>query len=217
MNEILNLLLVTLVITNLYLLGSSRIGALIWTVGSQGLLLGVIPLLTDYNHLTWHAVAISVISILVKGVIIPRMLTSAMRGANVRREVEPFIGFALSLAVAILFIGLSFWLGERISQSVPEGIARDLAPVGISMVLCGMFLIGTRKKALTQIIGYLAMENGIYVFGMSLTAEQPFVVELGILLDVFVGVFIMGIALYQISRTFDHIDVDTLEEAEENI
>ena len=76
--------------------------------------------------------------------------------------------------------------------------------------LSGLFMIVSRRKALTQVLGYLTMENGVYVFGASLAVREPLLVELGILLDVFVGVFVMGIVIYQINREFDHIDTDRL-------
>ena len=76
--------------------------------------------------------------------------------------------------------------------------------------MIGLFLIVSRKTALMQVVGYLVLENGIYIFGMALAQEEPLLVEMGILLDVFVAVFVMGIAIFHISREFDHIDVDQL-------
>ncbi len=84
-------------------------------------------------------------------------------------------------------------------------------PVAFFTIMSGLFLIISRKKALTQVLGYLVMENGIYVFGTSIAAKQPLVVELGILLDVFVAVFVMDIAIFHISREFEHTDVDKLD------
>jgi hydrogenase-4 component E len=75
----------------------------------------------------------------------------------------------------------------------------------------GLFLIISRKKAVSQVLGYLVMENGIYILGVSLVMEVPMLVELGVLLDAFVAVFVMCIATYHISREFDHIDVDQLD------
>jgi hydrogenase-4 component E len=85
-----------------------------------------------------------------------------------------------------------------------------VVPVAFFTITSGLFLIVSRKKALTQVLGYLVMENGIYVFGTSIAARQPLLVELGILLDVFVAVFVMGIAIFHINREFEHTDVDRL-------
>jgi hydrogenase-4 component E len=83
-------------------------------------------------------------------------------------------------------------------------------PAAFFSILSGLFLIISRRTALSQVIGYLVLENGIYTFGISLVQEEEFLVELGVLLDVLVGVFVMGITLFHISREFDHIDVDRL-------
>jgi hydrogenase-4 component E len=85
-------------------------------------------------------------------------------------------------------------------------------PGALFTTLTGLMMIISRKNALTQVAGYLVMENGIYAFGVILAVEEPLLVEMGVLLDVFVAVFVMGITVYQISREFDHIDTDRLSE-----
>jgi hydrogenase-4 component E len=84
-------------------------------------------------------------------------------------------------------------------------------PVGLATMLIGLFVIVSRRKAITQVLGYIVVENGIYAVGVALVGGVPLLVELGVLLDVFVAVFIMSIAAYHISREFDHIDVDQLD------
>jgi hydrogenase-4 component E len=88
--------------------------------------------------------------------------------------------------------------------------ASPLIPAAMAMALCGLFLIIARRQALTQVIGYLVFENGIYLFGLAISAKNPLLVELGVLLDVFVGVFVMGIVIYHINREFDSISVEDL-------
>ena len=87
-----------------------------------------------------------------------------------------------------------------------------LLPGALFTILTGLLIIVSRRKALTQVVGYLAMENGVYAFGAALAVEEPLLVEMGVLLDVFVAVFVMGITIYQINREFDHIDTDRLSE-----
>jgi len=87
-----------------------------------------------------------------------------------------------------------------------------LFPGALFTTLTGLMIIVSRRKALTQVVGYLVMENGVYAFGAALAVQEPLLVEMGILLDVFVAVFVMGITIYQISREFDHIDTDRLSE-----
>jgi hydrogenase-4 component E len=83
-------------------------------------------------------------------------------------------------------------------------------PVGFTMMTTGMFLIVARRTAVNQVIGYLVLENGIYAFGLALVRDIPLLVELGVLMDMFVAVFVMGIAIYHINREFDHMDSEKL-------
>ncbi|HSV94053.1 MAG TPA: NADH-quinone oxidoreductase subunit K, partial [Desulfobacterales bacterium] len=85
-----------------------------------------------------------------------------------------------------------------------------LLTVALFTTAVGLMVIVSRRKAVTQVLGYLAMENGIYAFGMAFAIQEPLLVEMGVLLDVFAGVLVMGIAIYNISREFDHIDTDRL-------
>ena len=106
-------------------------------------------------------------------------------------------------------MGLALHLAGRLPLPGVEGPS-FLVPVALFTMMVGLFLIVARKSAVMQALGYLAMENGIYVFGMAYAVEEPLLVELGVLLDVFVAVFVMGIAIHHISREFDHIDTDRL-------
>ena len=78
--------------------------------------------------------------------------------------------------------------------------------------MVGLLVLTTRRKALSQVVGYLVLENGIYVFGLSQVERVPFLVEMGVLLDIFVGVFIMGIVVFHINREFDSLDSTRLTE-----
>ena len=109
---------------------------------------------------------------------------------------------------------------ESIIKAMPEDLRRRalrkptpvLVPVSLSTVVIGLLVLTTRSKALTQVVGYLILENGIYVFGLSQVERVPFLVEVGVLLDVFVGVFIMGIVVFHINREFDSLDSARLTE-----
>ena len=116
---------------------------------------------------------------------------------------------ALLVLIALLITGGSFLFCRNIDWT---GHSASLlsAPVAFSTILIGLFIVIARRKAITQAIGFLVFENGITIFGTGMTLEYGLIVELGILLDVFVLVFVMGIAVFQISREFDHIDSDRL-------
>ena len=205
-----NLILALVVLTNLKLLGSSRLGASIRVVAAQGVVLGLLPILAHLPELSLHFALLAAGTIALKGIVFPWLLFRAVREAEVAREIEPYIGYVASLVAGVLALGVSFWMCTRLKM--PENIASPwLAPVALFSLFAGLFLIVARKRALNQVLGFLVLENGIYTFGIGVVAETPFLVELGVLLDVFVAVFVMGIAVYHINREFDHIETDRLD------
>jgi hydrogenase-4 component E len=202
-------LMVGLVLSNLLLLGSSRLRAWVRIVAAQGLALGLLPILAEPGEWPLRVVLLAAASIGLRGVVFPWLLNRALRDANVRREVEPYVGYTLSLLFGVAGLGASLWIDSRIRLADPA-FSRLAGAVAVFTMLVGLFLIITRKKAISQVLGYLVMENGIYILGISLVTKVPMLVELGVLLDAFVAVFVMSIATYHISREFDHIDVDQL-------
>jgi len=209
MNTTADIVMIVLVLTNLMLLGSSRLGACIRTVAVQGIVVGLLPVLLNDWRLELHPVMFSVAIIALKGIIFPWMLTGTLRELKTQREIEPFIGYGISLVLGTVILMICMWLGSRLPLAGPA-TSSLIVPVVFFTIMSGLFLIVSRKKALTQVLGYLVLENGIYVFGVALVEEQPMLVELGILLDVFVAVFVMGIAIFHINREFDDIDTDKL-------
>ena len=172
--------------------------------------MGLLPLLLHAQGSWGRAAALAAAGMILKGVVFPIVLTRILRDINVRREVEPFVGYGTSVMAGVGMLAFSMWLTRRLSLSaVPESAL--IMPAGFATVLIGLFLIVSRRKAVTQVLGYIVMENGIYAFGTALAGGVPLLVELGVLLDAFVAVFIMSIAIYHISREFDHIDVDQLD------
>jgi hydrogenase-4 component E len=208
-NAWLDAILVLLILTNLWLLGSSRLNACIRVVALQAVLLGCIPLVTQAGHLTFRVALIAAVSTALKAGVLPWLLRRAVRTANVRTEVEPILGFTTSLLVGVVLLGAAFYLGTKLRLPGAEG-SELLIPVALFTMMVGLLVIVSRVKAVMQALGYLAMENGIYAFGMAFAIEETFLVEMGILLDVFVAVLVMGITIHHISVEFDHIDTDRL-------
>ncbi len=204
-----NLILVIVVLTNLKLLGSSRLGASIRVVAAQGMVLGLLPILAHWNELSLRFGLLAVGTIAIKGIVFPWFLFRAIREADIGREIEPYVGYAASLVTGAVALGVSFWVCTKLP--IPENIASPwLVPVSFFSIFAGLFLIVSRKRALNQVLGFLVMENGIYTFGVGVAARTPFLVEAGVLLDVFVAVFVMGITIFHINREFDHISTDRL-------
>jgi hydrogenase-4 component E len=206
--------LILIVLTNLVLLGTGRLSTCIRTGAAQGVLLGLLPLLALSGGVTLHAVLLALMIVLIKGVAFPLILLRTMRDIQVRREVQPLVGYTPSLLIGIACLFVSLSVSARLP--LPVAVASPLAlPVALSTIFTGFFVIITRKQAITQVIGYLAAENGIYAFGASLTHGGSLLVELAILLDVLVAVFIMGIAIHHIKEEFDSIDMDHLSSLKE--
>jgi hydrogenase-4 component E len=210
----LSALIIVLVVSNFYLLSSSRLRALIRMAAVQGLVLGLLPFLTQAHDFSGHTVLIGAGGFLLKGLVIPLLLFRALRGVEEYRERKPYVGYTLSIIAGIVITAVAFWIGSLIpqSQAFPHP---SLISLSISMAATGLFLIIARTEALTQIIGYLVLENAIYGFGVSLSSSQSLIVEMGVLLDLLVGIFIMGVVIAHINREFDSINTDMLEELKE--
>jgi hydrogenase-4 component E len=208
MNSSLNLLIGLVMGLNLLALGSSRVPSLITAVAVQGVALGVMPFLIERNF-DWMVALVAVGTMVVKGGLIPALLRRAMRTANVDREVEPSIGFVPSLLLGaggtIAAVAVT-----RELPLLPEHAGLLLVPGALASVLTGFVLLIGRSKAISQVCGYLILENGIYLFGLLLIHATPLLVEAGILLDVTVGVFVIGIIVDRIQRAFDSLDTRKL-------
>lgn len=202
-----DIIMVLLILTNMVVLGASRLRACIRVVAAQGVALGVLPLLI--HSFEPQLLIFAVLNVILKGIVFPMMLWRTLRQLRVWREDDPYVSYGLSLLIGPLALAFSCWLSPRLP--LPYTVSSSmLIPVALFTLIAGLFMIVSRKKALMQVLGYLVLENGIYAFGMAIAYQQPLLIELGILLDVFVGVFVMGIAIFHISRQFDHINTDQM-------
>jgi len=208
MSPSLNLLIGLAMGLNLLALGSGRLPAVIRAVSVQGMALGVMPLIID-EHFNWLVTLVAVFTVAVKGFVIPHLLRRATRAANIERETEPFIGFVPSLLLGaggtIAAVALA-----RALPLLPEHTGSLLVPGSIASVLTGFIMLIGRAKAISQVCGYLILENGIYLFGLLLIKATPLLVDAGILLDLTVGIFVIGIIVDRIQRAFDSLDTRKL-------
>jgi len=194
------------------MLGSSRLLFSIRAVAVQGVILGLLPGIV--HQFSWHLAAITVGIIVAKGVIIPYFINDAVHKAQIRREVEPFIGYVPTLLIGAVCTALAFVFAEKLPLA-PEHKDLLFVPASIATILTGFLLLTTRRKAISQVIGYLVLENGIFIFGLLLTEAMPVMVEAGALLDLLVGIFVMGIVINHISREFSSIDTSRLQALKE--
>ncbi len=213
MSQAVSPLLVVVLLLNLFVLGTSRLRAVINASAWQGGILGILTLLVHHEvHLQTIAVAAG--ATLIKGIVIPAMLMRAMRDAAIRREIEPFIGFIPSLFLGAIGTALALlFAGTLPLAPVHEGSL--LVPASLATVMTGFLVLTTRRKAITQVVGYLILENGIFIMGLCLLEAMPFLVEVGVLLDLFVGIFVMGIIINHISREYASLDVGRLSSLKE--
>ena len=208
MASFLNALLVIVLLLNFLALGTSRIRALINAAAAQGVLLGIMPLFI-HPEFRVTTLAIALATIALKGIAIPQMLFKALRDAQIKREVEPIIGTLPTMLLGALgaaaSMALTAWLPLASHQS-------DLLiiPASFTTILTGFLLLTTRIKAISQATGYLVLENGIFIFGLLLLDAMPFLVEAGVLLDLFVGIFVISIIINHINREFASLDTRRL-------
>ncbi len=213
MNYPLDFLLVVVVLLNFQMLGTSRVSSVIRAAALQGVILGILPLFGP-EHIGIRLVLVCLGAIVLKGAIIPALLFRAMRDASIRREVEPLVGFTPSILLGALGTGLAVVFSNSLPLLEAHATALTV-PASFSTVLTGFLSLTTRKKAISQVVGYLTLENGVFIFGLLLIEAMPFLVEIGVLLDLFVGVFVMGIILNLIHKTFSSLDTTRLSALKE--
>ncbi len=204
-----HLSIVFMAMTNLFLLGTARLMLGVRLVAAQGALAGVYMFASNLDHLNGHVVGLSLLIIVAKGLVFPRVLKRTLEQAEARHEMDPHVPYSLSILLGMLMLAASAWVGARLPVS-GLSIPPSAVPIAIWTMFTGLFLVVSRRAALTQVLGYLVLENGIYVFGAAIAGQMPFLVEMGALLDVFVAVFVMGIAIFHISREFEDMDTDRL-------
>ncbi|HBB39984.1 MAG: hydrogenase [Nitrospirae bacterium CG18_big_fil_WC_8_21_14_2_50_70_55] len=210
MNHLLEILLALSLVFNFVLLGSTRIGACVIWMAMQGALYSLVPLIAG-EEITPRILVLATAALAMKGGIFPWLLIRLRRRTSFHFEVEPYIGFIASLLVGVCLLAAAATLGQRIHLTA-GGYNEGLLTTAFFTILTGLLLITTRRKAVMQVVGYLVLENGIYLFGVGTVVEAPMLVELGVLLDAFVAVFVMSIAVYNLSRKFEVTDVDKLAE-----
>ncbi|SHO49598.1 hydrogenase [Desulfopila aestuarii] len=204
--------LVVILLSVLLSLGSTRLMALVQIMALQGVMVSLTPLLLKHNEaFSSGAIIFYQVMILIKGILIPGLLYLAVKRVAIKREIEPFVGYHASILVGLGLILVSVFITNNLRLSLASG--NDIVLItAITTMASGLFLMMARRKAITQVIGYLMLENGIYLIGTALTnhTHTIYVVEFGVLLDVLVGVMIMGIILHNISRAFDDVDTTLL-------
>jgi hydrogenase-4 component E len=208
MSGLTDLLLLVVVVLDLAILASSRLTTCIRVSALQGVALALLPAALSWEGsgaVPVHVVLLGLGLVALKAFTIPYLLLRALREADVHHEVEPFVSLHVSVLLATALVGMAFWLSTVLvlPRPAPSG---GIVPAALATLLVGFLILVSRRQAVTQVVGYLMLENGVFIFGQTLIREMPVAAELAILLDLLVGVFVMGIAIHHISREFDSID-----------
>jgi len=197
---------VVLILTTLLLTGSSRLRTVISIVAMQGWLLGLLPLLKNLHHLSVSILILGLSGIVFKGTVLPLLMQKVQKETGIQSDHRPYVSYGASLPLGVLLLGFTAWLA--VSMSFPAGTSLLNITMAMFMIFTGLFLMISRRLAIMQSLAYLVLENGIYALGIGISLEVPLMVELGILLDVFVGVFLMGNLVFHLDREFQHTEVD---------
>jgi hydrogenase-4 component E len=213
--QLINLLAALLLLIAFAMLSQRRILSLIKLFAWQGLVLSLSTFVVAYSTGQHHLYYSAGLTLLLKVLVLPWLLYRLMRKLNVRWDVETLINIPTTMLVGIALVIFSFNLAAPISQ-LSESITRGLIGIALASVLLSMLMMLTRRKAIPQVVGFLAMENGLFFAATSATHGMPLVVELGIALDVLVATFIFGIFFFQIRETFDSLDISHMEKLKDD-
>ena len=210
-NSILLLLSLLIVLSNIYILGTSRIGIMIRAIAFQGAVISILPFFihTEICCIT-EILLLSVLNIFIKGFVIPHYLKKVSDNVKVKRELNPYIGYTVSVISGLVITFASFYLVKKLPL-YHLSISPFHTAAAFASVLIGMFLISGRRNIIAQIIGYLVFENAGFILGISIASAQPLFIEIGVLLDLLAGVVIMVVAVNRIHIHFDSVNADSLE------
>lgn len=203
-----NVLSILFCLSLFYLAVTSRVKAYVTVLQLQGILLTVIIVFPFINHFSPYALILPVTFFLIKVILIPGYIKKIILDLDVKRIIEPNIQQFSFLLLVIFAMTVIFVASDMLSKTT--AIQTIPFASGFSAIIVGIFVIIFRKKLIVHVAGFLVLENGIFLFGTAVASEFPMMIELGTLLDVFVVVFLMGIAINRISSTFPDFDVTTL-------
>jgi hydrogenase-4 component E len=206
-------ILAAMILVTAFLIVSSRsLTFYVRLFSLQSFFLAGVALLVAIGYGEMHILTAAILTIIVKVVAIPFVLNKVTDAIKARKEVD----FTINVTVSLLICGGLVIVADSVAQPILNaqhgttlGVSRVL-PASIAMILIGLFIMIARKKALTQLIGLLTMENGLFLSGLAITYGMPMIVEVGIFFDILMAALILGVFMYRINRTFESISMDTL-------
>ena len=191
------------------MVGQKSLFTTIRLYGAQSLLLATVAVVMAISDERPHLFLMATMTTVLKGFVIPLFLMRVVDRIGIHREIEPFLNVPASLLACL---GLTV-VGYRVSTGFPEGTAgvtHHVLGVGLSTLMIGLFLMVTRKKAISQVLALLTVENAIFLVALGITSGMPMVVELGIFFDVILAVLVLGVLVHRIVDRFESMDVSRL-------
>jgi hydrogenase-4 component E len=208
MTQVTDTALILVLLSVLSAFGAGRIPTLIKVVALQGIVVSLIPLGMG-PPVSFGGAVFTGATLVIRGIVIPVAIFIAIKRVAIRREVEPIVGPHVSLLAALLLVVAAFYVSGKVDLTV-AGRSELLLPTAITLLGAGMFLLMARRNAIAMVLGYIMMENGIYLGGTTLSIHAHHIVEFGVLLDVLAGVMLMAVILQNIKRTLDDVDTSLL-------
>jgi len=215
LGQLINLLGAILLMLAFAMISQRRVLSLVHLFTMQGAILVVATAVVGYATNQPHLFVSAGLTLVLKVVLIPIMLHRVIDRLEVRWDTEPLINIPTTMLIGILLVIFAFNLGLPIAR-FSSTIARGTLGIALACVLLSFMMMITRAKAIPQVVGFLSMENGLFFAATSATYGMPMVVELGIALDVLIGVLILGVFMFQIREQFDSLDIRHLEKLKED-
>jgi hydrogenase-4 component E len=212
--QLINLLAALLLLVAFGMLAQRRVLSLIHLFAVQGCVLALSTAIVAYSTKQPHLYYSALVTLVLKVVMLPWILHRLIRALNVQWDVEPLINIPATMLIGIVLVIFAFNLAAPISE-IAGTITKATVGIAMASILLSFLMMITRRKAVSQVIGFLSMENGLFFAATSATYGMPLVVELGIALDVLVGTLVFGVFFFHIRDTFESLDIHHLEKLKE--
>lgn len=212
--QLIHLSAALLLLTSFAMMAQRRILSLVRLFAWQGLILSIATAVIAYSSAQAHLYVSAALSLGLKAILLPAILHRLIERLEVRWDTESLFSIPVTQLIGILLVVFAFALSHPLA-ALSESVARSTLGIALAVVLLSFLTMITRRKAISQVVGFLAMENGLFFAAVSATHGMPMVVELGVALDVLVGALILGLFFFQIREQFDSLDLSHLEKLKE--
>jgi hydrogenase-4 membrane subunit HyfE len=191
-----------LLFTMILILGAGQLYRAIYAVAAQSVFIGIAGAVLGAATGNPDLWVIAGITIAIKAIFLPWLLLRVVKRVGIRLEIEPVIPISVTLVIAAIIVVLSFYLAASLG-TVRQAITGNALPVGVALMLLGVLVMVSRRKALTQMVGLFASENGIFFTAMAVSQGMPLIIEIGVILDVILGALVMGILVLRVRSSVD--------------